>query len=79
MFTGHKEHVYKHPTTRITQHYSRSNGKNYTQSEHINEIMNFVKIILNQNYFQRNNQTFKQQDGLAMCYPIRNFYTIFRT
>jgi hypothetical protein len=42
---------------------------NYTQSEHINEIMSLVKIILNQNYFQHNNQTFKQQDGLAMGAP----------
>jgi nucleoside-specific outer membrane channel protein Tsx len=42
---------------------------NYTQSEHITEIMSLVKIILNQNYFQHNNQTFKQQDGLAMGAP----------
>jgi hypothetical protein len=42
---------------------------NYIHNDQINEIMRLVQTILNQNYFQHNNHTFKQQDGLAMGAP----------
>jgi coproporphyrinogen III oxidase-like Fe-S oxidoreductase len=35
----------------------------------IQEINTVIKIILEQNYFQHNNQYYKQKEGLAMGAP----------
>jgi hypothetical protein len=69
MFTGHKNMYTSMPQQELLNIIHEAMENNYTQSEHINEIMSLVKIILNQNYFQHNNQTFKQQDGMAMGAP----------
>jgi hypothetical protein len=47
--------------------------KNTTGTWNTTEILHIVDCILNQNYFEYNNTTYKQQDGLAMGAPTSAF------
>jgi hypothetical protein len=47
----------------------RSLTRNNVPNEHIHEITTLTKVVLNQNYFQYNNELYSQEEGLAMGAP----------
>jgi hypothetical protein len=47
----------------------RTLTNNNIPDNHINEIITLVKIILNQNYFQYNDELYTQNEGLATGAP----------
>jgi hypothetical protein len=47
---------------------------NHIPNEYKNEIMALTKIVLNQNYFQYNDELYTHKDGLAMGAPTSSIF-----
>jgi hypothetical protein len=57
------------PIDKLTNIIHRLLKHNNIPDEHIHEIITLTKVILDQNYFQYNNELYSQKEGLAMGAP----------
>jgi hypothetical protein len=57
------------PINKLVNIIHRSLTHNNIPDEHIHEITTLTKVILDQNYFQYNNELYSQNEGLAMGAP----------